>query len=411
MDFFWACKTLDLHLQTQNVIDDLSYCLSLSFLCCSTCLSLSVLNQVDGIELICCGGLGRLVPEESIPINSIRTWTHFCIAVDFEELRFTVHVDSRIYHGRIWSLQGRELAVSGGGILVVGQEQDLVGGGFNVEQSFEGLVVDLLVFPEFLEEERMREFGRCGTMVGADGALVSLKEEDWEFYDTAKSINITKAEVCGEAKKTHVMFPEPRSYRNSRQLCHMLKGTMAAPTSEEENRAIVEATRDRVDVCSISWSVYAYLDFEVVVSEDSWTYVDRETNASVSYTNFRKGYSFPVSDYRCVFLDSRKLGQWVVYPCGHHVCTVCTFTKPTILRLRGLCSNTLIDRYFYIANKKNGKTAFDGVGHTEISWNNSTWVLQDRLYPHVEATMLMTERDQYPFGLRTWNITGNEFLA
>lgn len=298
--------------------------------------------------------------------------------------------------------------MGGGGSLVVGQEQDLLGGGFNVEQSFEGYVVDLMVFPEVLDEEWMREFGRCGMMGVAGRALVSLAEDEWQFFDTAGRMNITKAEVCGEAKKTHVMFPEPRSHRNARQLCHMLKGTMAAPTSEEENLAILAETRDRIDVCTISWSVYTYLDFEVITTEDSWEYINLQTNTSLSYTNFRKGYSFPVADYDCVFLDSRMLGQWTVYPCQHHVCSVCTFTRPTILRLRGLCSTTLIDRYFSISNKKNGKTTFDGVGHTEISWNNSTWELHDRLYPDVKATMRMTERDEYPFGLHTWNITGKK---
>ncbi|XP_042237656.1 uncharacterized protein LOC121876535 [Homarus americanus] len=364
--------------------------------------------DTGAVVVVCCGGDGHVELEGVFTFSILHTWVHICLALDLQAWRYTLMVDSKGYSGEVITLSGEELIMQGGGILLLGQEQDLHGEGFNLEQSLEAYIANFLIYPQFLREQLINEFVSCDFR-RFDTATVSfvLMTEDWQASGDVELFFVPKQEVCGEPPKTHVMFPEHRTLYQSQVLCQMLKGMVAVPESEAENRQVVEDTKSLVATCTTGYGVYLWLGIGVSRGDDTWEYINLETNATIQYNNFRHGYARSISTFRCVFMDSLAEGKWVVYPCNIKTCTVCTFTSHTTLRLRGLCGDTLLNRQFIINGMKNNKALFDGISHTQIYWDNTTWVMRDLFFSKITATMEMTNIMQYPLGLQRWNITGD----
>ncbi|KAK4291768.1 hypothetical protein Pmani_035423 [Petrolisthes manimaculis] len=379
-----------------------------------------VASQIDidwsrkGVIVVCCGGIGRVEIVDIISYSLLHSWHHFCLALDLQERQYIFALNQVLHKGKLINLDdGKdELSVGGGGILLLGQEQDIHGEGFSIEQSFSGYVVDLVIYPQFLRARRLLEFTSC-EMRRLETAVVSFStfSEDWETFGDAQFVSFSKIELCGASPQVDIMFPEPRTLEESRVLCHMLKGNISLPKNTKENKAIIDKTQDRVDLCASSWGAYLWLGVQAInTNGSSWQYVDMNTNNTVTYTNFRTGYARPFNSFNCVFMDSYDLGKWIVYSCRFKSCTMCSFTRLYTLRLRGLCKDTVLDRQYFISGTKNGKPKFMGVSNTEIFWNNNTWVITDQLNLGITGTMIMTELFQYPLGLRTWNITGDKCL-
>lgn len=357
--------------------------------------------------MVCCSGNGRVEHRGIFHYGVLHAWNPMCVGLDLQAWRYVIAFGPVMHRGKISNFSGQELLVRGGGLLLLGQEQDLHGGGFNIEQSFEGYMAGLLVFPQVLREQRMKDFLTC-SLTRADTAVVTFSSlaQDWEVFGDTQVLSFTERELCGPPEPVHAMFPEHRTLKESRDQCHMLKGSLSAPQSEQENAAVVAETQGRMEECTISWGVYLWLGVRAVPSDTSWTYRNIETNETMAYTNFRPGYSKAVDSYECTFMDSFVPGKWAVYPCSLKTCTVCSFAKLSNLRLRGLCEDSMLDRMYVIKGVKNGKPLFSGVGNTEVFWDNSTWVIADLLHPEISGRMEMTGLMQYPLGLRTWNITG-----
>lgn len=357
--------------------------------------------------MVCCGGNGRVEHRGIFDFGLLHSWNAICVGLDLQAWRYIIAFGSQLHRGKISNFSGLELMVRGEGLLLVGQEQDLHGGGFNIEQSLEGYMAGLLVFPQVLRDQRMKDFLMC-SLRRAETAVVTFMSftEHWEVFGDTEVLSFTEREVCGMPEPVHAMFPEHRSLEESRDQCHMLKGRLSAPRNERENAAVVKETQGRMEGCTISWGVYLWLGVRAVPSNTTWTYRNIETNEIMNYTNFRPGYSKAVDSYDCTFMDSFVPGKWAVYPCSLKTCTVCSFDKLSNLRLRGLCEDTMLDRMYVIKGVRNGKALFSGIGNTEIFWDNTTWVIADLLHPEVSGRMEMTGLMQYPLGLRRWNITG-----
>lgn len=376
-----------------------------------TCTRLASASDAEwdsgSLSVVCCGGSGRVEQKDVLSHELLYSWMHLCVILDLEAWRYTITTDSTVHHGNITNMSGDELLVRGGGMLLVGQEQDLHGGGFNIEQTYEGYVVGLLVYPQVLRMQRIKEFVTC-RMRKLETAVVTFSSltEEWELLGDTEMVSFTEEELCGDPEPVHIMFPEPRTLKESQDRCHMLRGKLSAPQSDRENAAIVKVTESSIEQCTISWGVYLWLGVRAVFSNNSWTYLNLETNKTMNYTNFRSGYSKAGDSYKCIYMDSFDTGKWAIYPCSLKTCSVCSFNKPSTLRLRGLCSDTVFDRMFVINGVRNGKPVFSGIGNSEIFWDNSTWVVKDLLEQHVTGRMQMTNLMKYPLGLRGWNITG-----
>lgn len=99
--------------------------------------------------------------------------------------------------------------------------------------------------------------------------------------------------------------------------------------------------------------------------------------------------------------------KWVASPCDIETCVLCNFTFSPVVNLRGLCSFTFLDhRYSFRGNAKM-ELVFDGQAHTVMERGQGTWVMRSRLYPDLNATMIVDYEGQYPLGVHKWKIHGD----
>ena len=82
-------------------------------------------------------------------------WHHICISWESSSGSWKLYKDGEIKQ------QGtdfkRGFTVRGGGSLVLGQDQDVVGGGFDAEQSFKGMLSNVNVWDHKLTDTRIEE--------------------------------------------------------------------------------------------------------------------------------------------------------------------------------------------------------------------------------------------------------------
>ncbi|KAK7085404.1 hypothetical protein SK128_011916, partial [Halocaridina rubra] len=363
----------------------------------------------ESIQMICCKGKGRITQSNVLSVIYLRTWMHVCLAVDLALEKYHMIINSEEYSGTVTNLGKDDLEIEGNGTLILGQEQDTYNGGFNIQQTYEGKIAQLLIFPKFLQGDQLKKFTRCD-FTGIDDASVSFQslEENWEVFGSVEKYEVNASELCSIPRQYHVIFPEHRSLEESKILCRMLKGHIALPKNEEENQHLTVASLQFMDECAVGWGFFFLLGLKAEIVNNSYQYVDIYTNNTVSYTSFRQGYDTPTDTYRCVYMDTHETGKWGIYPCDFKSCIMCTFKELTILRLRGLCQDSTIDRKYFIHGMKNNKPAFEGLTNSKIYWNNSSWVLEDQLNIHVKGKLDIIGLFQYPFGLHSWNITGDK---
>ncbi|XP_066957582.1 uncharacterized protein [Macrobrachium rosenbergii] len=362
----------------------------------------------SSVEMICCGGHGRIIHYPKEEFLFLRTWMHLCLSMDLEQASYTLRINSDTYYGKLESVGDTTLEIAGGGILMAGQEQDLYGSGFNIEQTYEGLLADLFISGKALADDVLVAFTECNLQMTEDVVVSFMHfDEEWEVFGSTQVEKISETEACRVVSSRHVMFPEVRTFEESKQLCRMLKGNIAIPENDEDNQLITKVSRNFIEKCSANWGMYLWLGLRPELRGGVFQYVNIYTNETASYTNFQKGYDRPTSEYRCVYMDSYQIGFWGVYPCSFKTCTVCTFKETSLLRLRGLCHDSAVDHKYLIIGLSDNKPVFHGFTNSRIFWSNKTWVIENSLEASVRGTMESTGPMQYPFGLHRWNITGD----
>ena len=360
--------------------------------------------------MTCCGGEGRLETGKIFSTVPVFIWVHLCSIMDLRLLRYKVFVNGKMFQGPIVSTGNNGLSIEGEGIAILGQEQDLYGGGFTVQQSFEGILAGYMIAFGVSNDEAVQKFMRCENN-GIEDVLISFDNfpQGWSTNGSVEVLSVEAAEVCQEKQTEYIIFPTPRSLDNSVKMCRKLKGEISVPKNAAENEKITEIAAGKLPQCTAGWGVSLWIGAKGVRDEnDMWVYKSIINNAQLNYTNFKAGYAIPVSSHYCLYLDSFEVKYWVQSPCIFKTCVICEFNSPTVLRLRGLCEDSIIDRYYVINGEYNGQPLFKGISHSIIRATNTTWELVDTLFPSTNATMIVTERNQNPVGLREWKVFGDK---
>ena len=334
-----------------------------------------------------------------------------CFLIDLRNKQLTFYINDIVHKGNI-SIVGpsSSIFVQGGGVLILGQEQDESMGGYSVTQSFEGLLVNYVLDNTIFDNAIIQSFLNC-QINPSQNTLASFSDldNDWTLHGSVESLEMTMKDICEEDTKYSVFFPEPRPHKNAFSLCKMLKGKVIVPENEMENSKIVNMSiaANLTSTCTNGFGIYMWLGVEAANRSDAWQMIDAQTKQPLTYMNFRPGYSQIHADFNCAYFDSYEIGSWTIYPCEHEACVACSFEQLTPLRLKGLCRNSLVDRKYFLVGYHDRKPKLEGLSHSQITFRNGTWVITDTIYPHILGIMQSTDLNPYPFGLREWTIKGD----
>ncbi|ROT74624.1 putative pulmonary surfactant-associated protein A-like [Penaeus vannamei] len=176
------------------------------------------------------------------------------------------------------------------------------------------------------------------------------------------------------------MLPEDRSISDGQLQCHLSNGTLALPTSEEENEYLLSIVKPFEGLCAPTNVRKLWLGATDAEEEGVWR---RDGDgAPMEYNKF-----YPPAPNGGVVgncLVMRSDGAWEDDICDERnkKCTACFYRVSDYLRLRGLCFDNSHQRRFQVVGYLWGKLMYRGFYSLLIYRDpTNTWVTTPR-QPH-----------------------------
>ncbi|XP_064117700.1 uncharacterized protein LOC135223125 [Macrobrachium nipponense] len=384
-------------------------------------LAFHIKYDIKELRMACCGK--RIFHILDIDLAPLR-WFYFCAAVNLSSLTATFVHSLGTANGTLDdSRKGlREpLLVNGGGIVILGQDQDEPGGGTDKEQSFNGIISDLYLMKGLATHQQMMEYIECNNdAIWQSSPLIHFHNISQDFKLGPYTEEKRNMSTCPPNNKIYSIFPEPRNYKEALHFCSILNGRMALPLDDEDNVMLYSEGKNYSVKCSaFEKSGGVWVGVEWNNKKRIWQ--NTYTKQASTFKNFGVEISPTAEDPLCVLsrthsdsTDIRRDGNWDIELCSRSVCTACQFEDSRPLKIRGLCEESIFDRQYYVYNRINERPVFNGMRWTKIAWNNSqsaydyTWVLYQIAEPNVQARMVRKSELEYPIGVHEFEVVGDK---
>ncbi|KAK7068653.1 hypothetical protein SK128_006200, partial [Halocaridina rubra] len=355
----------------------------------------------------------------AMPVR-IRTWISVCIALDLDDMKYHLASYGDVREGMIPTVKKADYVIRNGGLLILGQDQDVFDGGFNKFQSLRGDLSDLRIYDYVLPSALMTSYAECSIYINVLPMIdLEALESDFELVNVYYE-EIPERVICSRNTNFTVILPEFRSFIASELVCHTLGGKLSLPQSNSDKNDLFQTVlpygKECAEVASDNFWIGAIGNFDT----QKWEHY--LTKEPLSYTNFLGGGDNAIAENaKCAtfighnFTMESEQGLWTAQGCFEERCAVCSFKKVAILKVRGLCAESEFDRRFFLS-ERNGSLSFSGVYYSEIIknppvtneetgiTNYGSWTLRRIDKPEMTATMEMESPRHYPIGLNTWII-------
>ncbi|XP_064111255.1 uncharacterized protein LOC135218736 [Macrobrachium nipponense] len=324
------------------------------------------------------------------------TWNHLCHI--FEQESYRIYWNGKLYYSTSldfsWSFPFN-------GSLVLGQEQDVLGGGFDSTQILMGDLAQVSFWDRALPESEVESLASCrspgrGNSFSSDTAQMELTG----VVETSTNLS----QLCRSTSHFYLMLPEMRSFKDTISICRVLNSTVVAPRSAMENERLTQEMVPFHDVCfpSTTWKIW--LGFTDELEEDVWR--DVATQQPTSYKNFGPNFPHGGRIYNCVCLMTD--GHWIDTECKNtnRRCTACQLDRSDFLRLRGLCYDSEHETRFRASGYIHGRPFFYGYYNMLIVWDpdRNAWELKNVSKNKTILSISTTALNSYPFGKHAWTV-------
>ncbi|MPC47092.1 hypothetical protein E2C01_040827 [Portunus trituberculatus] len=357
--------------------------------------------------LECCNGSLSVIFEHPIFLHR---WYHFCIAANLKN-RKVVSVYSEKVHipvvdeAKVNRDQG--LQVAEGQRAVVGQEMDSLQGDFDETQFLDGQIADFRFYNVSLDVETMKSFTSCvDDLVEDTDPLLSMTNGKLRAVGSVAVTSILISEVCEEKTEYLFIFPVQTNIINSANVCKKLNGSLALPQNSETNKRLHDRFSNFSIQCGSAKILYYWIGTQLNESLQQW--VHHSDGSSLSWNNFGTTSIDPWK--KCAFVgDKKSTLSWYDSSCEEYIerCFACNFTSRPLVRIRGLCTHSLVDRKMYMNSNDNTYPRFDGEEHSQIVRQNGRWKLVSNIYKELQGTLLSFDNVITPLGRHSWDIKGD----
>ena len=237
---------------------------------------------------------------------------------------------------------------------VMGQDQDLFGGGFEADQSFSGKMADLRMTSRVMTPEQIQQFFSCNFEEGW------FLFDEWQISDIERT-NEASDYFCEEDKlgKYFISLKE-LSFNESKEVCNMVQGKLILPDTVEELAKKSDIFFDILETNNLSvlypgfWMGHNY-----ITEENKW--IDTYTKETVPENHFV--YMFKRPNKGCMVKYKPKNDFYSISCLGRTASTFCKIENNAKYHLKGLCSDSiqlefLFDDVFHIYGMKNKSPHF-----------------------------------------------------
>ena len=242
------------------------------------------------------------------------------------------------------------------GVLMLGQDQDTVGGGTNPEQSFSGQIGFFGLWDYILEDEVIDQMKICQFI--HEGNLVNWNLDHWELNEV-NSVIFDNKELCEPNPLVNMLSLKQTFLDLAVQTCKILGGTMPTNVNVEYYRQLsntyldfdVELEINVAPVCIAGNTLTSWLGLK---SNKDLDWIDQFSgtnhgNEVAGNLAKKPGQCLETWKHSIVLVDCQNIKS----------CSFCNVSKHEFLILKGLpdediYSTLTFDRHFYFYGRRNG---------------------------------------------------------
>lgn len=283
--------------------------------------------------------------------------------------------------------------------LVLGQEQDVVSGRFEVAQVFRGRLAQVNIWNRSLGPDEVAQQAACGE-VSSLGNVFSSDMDDVEVFGATQE-SVETATLC-DREADYVLFPEPQLMSEGQLTCQRVGQQLYSPDTLEDNAALHNLSLQFTDTCSSNY--HLWIGATDRSHESVWRKFSDDTEVK-PFFEFGEPNGGKGENCLLMFLPS---GLWVDTSCDVKwpACVPCQSDTDIPLRLRGLCFELEAETFFEVLGYRAKQPYFHGYyGLMMYSRGSGTWQLLDTTKGRQVATISLTTEGLYPIGRHMWTLS------
>ncbi|KAG7175378.1 Glutamate-gated chloride channel-like 5 [Homarus americanus] len=329
---------------------------------------------------------------------ALHQWVHYCHVFSSGEYRAFVDGEERVQGSLVTQVLPLPLNSS----LILGQEQDLVGGGFDITQIFHGYIAQVNIWNKSLTQKEVEDMSACRHY--DVGNVFSTDMDELEVFGAVLVETVQLHTFCEKTVK-FVIFPEPRDLETSKLMCQRVGHVIYGPGTVKENTNLHNVSLQFVHTCAANYHLWIGLTDEK--EEGTWRKIS--DNETVEELSFDTGQPNGKTDENCLYM-AQGSGLWLDVYCHTDwlACVPCTKQHDSPLRLRGLCLRRKEETYYEVLGYRNSKPYFHGFyGFMLYTVGDGEWLLKDIKKSTLVASLKLTSTNSYPIGRNTWSLNSS----
>ena len=363
--------------------------------------------------------------------GTLQRWRFICVVYYYGK-SVSVYVDGKFRASAPINIFKETRPIRGGGVFVLAQEQDDLGGEdlFDATQSYSGTISQVNIWNGLLSNITIDMFSNCllSGPVNQLGNVVAWKLEDWEFFDAEVEV-VKRASLCEEPRGLEdIVFYQLRSQRFYLRTCSAIGGKLPVYDSQGSFEEHYKAARSRfnsINKTAMSFQASKcffrgtearfWVGIKKNVAANKWT--NPYTGEVINYEGAWYGDEPSDTDHDCAHVwttnpKDEVLKSWYSSKCSDRSsCAICKLQDINKrLILKGLCEADYLEQVFdtryFIFGSINSKLHFQGIMASHIFMdNNGQWRLESYNDKSKYAVMsLKDSTDSFPLGRKTWTV-------
>lgn len=329
-----------------------------------------------------------------------RRWYLLCLRLDGD--RFSLQLDDHI---QVLEMKKGILfpPLILNGTLVIGNDQDSLGGSFAHAQSYFGEVSGFTIWAHSLTDQQILDLFECKEPVGY---ILGWDQTPWQDNG---DVDISEGNPCHEAnKRHHLIFPVQKSLNDAKRFCQGLGMRLPSPLTLEEYHLINSFLNQSLDECTHTWNSKQFIWLDIQYNDEHGQYVDIQTQKPIDYSpKLFNGFnsSMPIA------LDSN--GYWYEMFDWIKLCVMCVGDIPTkAFHLQNLCdddnSRTMYSTFYLRGGPNNIMGLYSPSGRKIIRNSREVWNLY---IPRFQNPIASFTGHETPIGRHQWFILENSSVC
>ena len=340
-------------------------------------------------------GVRQLGFPHLVTAIDLHTWNHYCHV--FNQGEYSVYIGGEKLGGG--TIATSRVPVPLQGVIALGQEQDLLAGGYDPDQSYRGRLALMNIYSRRVTEAEIKEQASCGII--SSGDIFSLERDEMTLFNVTVELQEAK-EFC-EASVNYVIFPERRNLPDSLQACRRVGYDMYSPSTHTQNTALFNESLLFSTAC-LANNYHLWVGATDKEQENVWRkFID---GTIVTDPPFEQNEPNGGDGEDCILMFLLS-GLWVDTSCSIKwaACVPCQVLYSKPLRLRGLCSPSEAETFYEVLGYKSEKPYFHGYyGNLVYRREGVEWEMYDLAHGAVVATTTLLSENSYPIGRHRWTL-------